>query len=356
MVPFVVPGKINMIIDGQFGSTGKGLIASYIASQETIDLAIGRLSPNAGHTFYHSRRKYVTKLLPVAGIIQPQSVIYLCAGSVIDVDLLLREMKEFDIQESRLLIHPHAAIISDSDRETELNVRSSVAKIASTQSGTGVARASKILRANALACGEPRLKKYLCQINVPMMVEDCKLRALVETGQGWLLSLQHSDYYPYVTSCDINPSAVLADVGAHPSLLGSVTTTFRTYPIRVGNLKDSKGHEVGYSGPVHMESHELTWDDLGVAAERTTVTKRIRRVFTFSPSEYTQALYTLKPDHVFLNFVNYLDAKKGHVLDPIFKMYPPTHVGTGPKVEDVYTWSEWIQAHPDLLVKEEMPL
>lgn len=63
---FILPDKCNLIIDGQFGSTGKGLIASAIAEQCHVDLAVGRLSPNAGHTFYLDGKKNVTKLLPVA--------------------------------------------------------------------------------------------------------------------------------------------------------------------------------------------------------------------------------------------------------------------------------------------------
>ncbi len=116
---FVISGKCNIILDGQYGSTGKGLIANRIALDNTVHLAVGRLSPNAGHTFYFRGKKYVTKMLPVAGIIQERSTIFLSAGSVIDIDILFKEMEEFDIGEERLLIHPRAAIVRKMDKDTE---------------------------------------------------------------------------------------------------------------------------------------------------------------------------------------------------------------------------------------------
>jgi adenylosuccinate synthase len=149
-----------MIIDGQFGSTGKGLIANRIALDNTIHVAVGRLSPNAGHTFYYQEKKYVTKMIPVAGIIQERSTIFLSAGSVIDVDILLKEMKEFDIDEERILIHPRAAIVTKEDKEVEL-LKDGIIKIASTQSGSGAARASKIMRSNLLAYNHPKLKRMI---------------------------------------------------------------------------------------------------------------------------------------------------------------------------------------------------
>lgn len=44
-------GKLNLLLDGQFGSTGKGLFAHYIGCTNHIDIAISNASSNAGHTF-----------------------------------------------------------------------------------------------------------------------------------------------------------------------------------------------------------------------------------------------------------------------------------------------------------------
>jgi adenylosuccinate synthase len=75
----------------------------------------------------------------------------------------------------------------------------------------------------------------------------------------------------------------------------------RTFPIRVGNTLD------GYSGGWYPDQTEITWDELGVKPEYTTVTKRIRRVATFSWGQFDDALHANDPDFVFINFLNYLD-------------------------------------------------
>jgi adenylosuccinate synthase len=74
----------------------------------------------------------------------------------------------------------------------------------------------------------------------------------------------------------------------------------RTFPIRVGNVPD------GYSGDCYPDQVETTWETLGVEPEITTVTKRVRRVFTFSDLQYAEAVSVNRPTHVFLNFCNYL--------------------------------------------------
>ena len=83
--------------------------------------------------------------------------------------------------------------------------------------------------------------------------------------------------------------------------------TARTYPIRVGNIVDENGATIGYSGGVYDDQHELNWEDFpNVEPERTTVTKRVRRIFTFSEMQYRQSIARLRPDIVHLGFCDYL--------------------------------------------------
>ena len=91
------PGKLNITIDGQFGSTGKGLLNSYIAAHSTIDVAISNASPNAGHTFdlNDGKGKRTCFHLPVSGVVNSNTIIYLGAGSMIDPELLGWELKYF---------------------------------------------------------------------------------------------------------------------------------------------------------------------------------------------------------------------------------------------------------------------
>ena len=96
------------------------------------------------------------------------------------------------------------------------------------------------------------------------------------------------------------------DAGVHPSQLGKVCMSIRTFPIRVGNIKDELGHEIGNSGPCYEDQNELKFSDIGVPDEVTTVTKRVRRVFSFSCFQYSKALIAIRPDIVFVNFLNYM--------------------------------------------------
>lgn len=341
---FVIPGKINMIVDGQFGSTGKGLLASAISNCNHIDFAIGRLSPNAGHTFYVDNKKYVTKMLPVAGIMQRKTTIYLSAGSVIDVDILLKEMKEFDIDRDKVIIHPRAAIVTDADKDIESD-SNGVKRIASTQSGAGSARASKIMRKNPLAKNDKRLTDMISHGYELSDIIDNDLCCLVETGQGFDLGLNFGLDYPHCTSIDVIPSSVLADIGMHPRDIGNIAMCMRTYPIRVGNImEDNK--VVGYSGDVYPDSRELTWEELGQLPELTTVTKRVRRVFTFSSIQYKRSLFYIRPDCVFLNFVNYCkypDVVNEEWFKSIVNIRKPDFVGIGPNIEDVIPFDEYFK-------------
>ena len=126
----LLSGKVNIAIGGSFGSEGKGLLSSYLALTNHVDIAITNCGPNAGHTFYYRGQKHVVKHLPVAGIIQKRNQIYLCGGAIINPPLLLDEIKTHDIDPSRIAIHPRCAIITEDDIEYERDHGSSVAKIA----------------------------------------------------------------------------------------------------------------------------------------------------------------------------------------------------------------------------------
>jgi len=324
-------GKLNIIIDGQFGSTGKGLASSYVASTNHVDVAITDSSPNAGHTFYYHNKKYVVKHLPVTGIIHERCQIYLCPGSIINPKILLKEIKDYDIDPNRVTIHPRAAIVTDEDIKKESNINSSVTKIASTQSGVGAALERKINRSAKLAGDIPELKRFIWESSLHYFLDnDCTL--LMEVPQGFDLSISSGYSYPHCTSREITVSAALSDAQIHPKYLGKVLVCLRTYPIRVGNITHNF-IEVGNSGPFYPDSKEVNWDIIGVTPERTTVTDRVRRVATFSMMQYYKMLEQLQPDYILLNFANYMSKLE---LSKLLNDLPEvTHLGFGPKVKDV---------------------
>lgn len=334
---FVQSGKVSLIIDGQFGSTGKGLIADAIVRENHIDICCATLSPNAGHTTYSDFRashekKIVTKLLPISGILSKRSMIYLSPESVIDVDILKHEVNTFNISEERVYIHPRASIVQTSEADYD----EGLVRIGSTKKGTGPARASKLLRKNPLI-GSINLGGVANVESLDMnYLLDQGCSVLIESGQGVDLGINYGLSYPYCTSRDVLPANLLADFGIHPKYLGNVILVMRTYPIRVGNPTDSNGIEIGYSGPFYDDSVELTWEELGQQPELTTVTQRIRRIATFSVKQFERTLSLVQPTHIFLNFVNYIREEDVGLFERLFSDRKE-HIllGYGPRVEDI---------------------
>ena len=207
------PCKVNILLDGQFGSTGKGVISSYINSTNHIDIAITNSSPNAGHTIYYNNKKYILKHLPTSAIVNKKSLIYLCAGSIINPDIFLNEIEKYQIDPDRICIHPRAAIILKKDIDYEH--QGACVKLSSTQNGVGSALARKINRESLLARDIPKLKNFIKRINISDLL-DTGCYAFMEVPQGMDLSLNSGFEYPYCTSREITVSQALSNVGVHP--------------------------------------------------------------------------------------------------------------------------------------------
>ena len=104
-----------------------------------------------------------------------------------------------------------------------------------------------------------------------------------------------------------------------PAMIGDVYLNLRTYPIRVGNVVEN-GVEMGNSGDFYSDGEELTWEEVAqragmppdeaaklVERERTTVTKRIRRVFSFSHIGLQDAVRVNGANKLIVNFIQYVN-------------------------------------------------
>lgn len=332
-------GKAAIIIDGQYGSSGKGLLAGYVGWQEKIDIVTTNFAPNSGHTCILPHDKIVVHQLPMAGVINKETGIYLNAGSIINPLRLFEEMKKYAVERERVTVHPRAAVITAADIVHEESITSRMRSIGSTRQGVGSALACKILRQAALA-GDV-FPSSMCKVLDLNEMMDGGARILVEVPQGIDLGINTGLSYPYCTSRDITVSQAIADAGIHPSYLGKVAMVVRTYPIRVGNVLDDDGTVLGWSGPCYPDQDEIKWGDVGVEAETTTTTGRPRRVFSWSKTQYQKSLKVLRPDIVFLNFVNYLGSWNEY-CDFVAGMggRGPDMVGVGPRPQDVFNTDE----------------
>lgn len=308
-------GGAYVITDGQFGSTGKGSVAALIGYLfgDVIDVVTTNAGPNSGHTGYfvppglEAWEKVVTRQLPVAGVVARRMghdpYIYLNAGAIIDPAVLQSELIAYGLE--NVGIHPCAAIIEPIDMVAEQDDGSGTgpAAVASTGKGVGSALARKIMRRGNIAriAASTLDEEYIRAERF-----DPSDVMLVETAQGFSLGINSEQFYPYVTSRECTVMQAMADARIGPRNLRKVLTTFRTFPIRVGNTP------VGYSGGHYPDQKETSWQALGVAPELTTVTGRERRVFTWSNLQFIEAVQANHPDVLFLSFMDYIPKEKHH--------------------------------------------
>lgn len=326
--PVVTTPKATIVVDAQFGSTGKGLIAGYLAERDQPDVVMTAWSANAGHTYIDANgRKFVHCML-ANGIVSPNlETVLIGPGSQMDWSLLLREIESCaDLLAGKsIFVHVNAAIITDAHRAEE---QGPMTKIGSTKKGCGAAMIAKIrrnpddqntagaMRSDLLAewrkmqCANPDLQVVELGIVSNAEYLDMVYRARriqVEGAQGFSLGINNG-FYPYVTSRECTPAQVCVDVNLPLAFVDKVVATMRTYPIRVANRYNEAGEQIGWSGPCYPDQKELDWKaDLGMEAELTTVTKLPRRIFTFSYEQTKAALSVIRPDEVFLNFCNYME-------------------------------------------------
>lgn len=354
--------KATIICDMQFGSTGKGLLAGYLAERDQPDVLVTAWSLNAGHSYIDaSGRKFVHCML-ANGIVSPKARYVLIApGSQIGVDRLLAEMHEcrdiIERQGIQVIIHENACVIQDRHIAEESGTMTA---IGSTKKGCGAALAEKIQRnPQALTTAGHLQAEILLKASALNLLRHISIvgnkvyarildeaeRVQVEGAQGYSLGI-NSGFYPYTTSRECTPAQIASDCLIPLAMIGKVVGTMRTYPIRVANRYDEDGNQIGWSGPCYPDQDEITFGEIGQEVEHTTVTKLPRRIFTFSPMQCREAMRAVMPDEVFLNFANYTDYPKlldivAHISDAANKYGcgGVTYLGYGPTAEDVYETS-----------------
>jgi adenylosuccinate synthase len=301
---------VDVLVGGQYGSEGKGHIASYLAPEYHILLRVG--GPNAGHKVYEVPNPYTFHHIPSGATRNPRAKLILGPGTVLWLPVLLKEIAECEISSDRLSIDPQAMVIEEADRVFE--AKSLTGSIGSTGQGVGAATSRKVLRSGApvpvrLARDVRELKPYLRESR--LLLDDAfarHQRVFLEGTQGMGLSLHHGDY-PFVTSRDTTVSGCLAEAGIAPSRVRKIMMVCRTYPIRVESPAG------GSSGPMGTE---LTWAVIArrsglrlkdlLGAERTSTTHRQRRVAEFGWTLLRRAASLNGPTDIALTFTDYISS------------------------------------------------
>jgi len=347
--------RVTAIIDLQYGSTGKGLLAGYLGMRQPFSAVVTAWAPNAGHTYVDpANKRWVHTQVANAAVWPTITEVFIGPGSVISPPALLAELEALPTAMRRFYIHECAAVVRQDHRDAE----GALVAIGSTQKGVSEALIEKMRR--SLTCGaiaRVALKGTPLWDHVVPADEYLSRLAehehvLVEGHQGHSLSI-HSGFYPYVTSRDTSVHAVLADCAVpRPSSL-TVWGCLRTFPIRVANRYDQDGALIGWSGPVYADQREIEWAHLGLEPELTTVTKRPRRIFTYSSAQIRQACVVNRPDCLFVNFMNYLPASNRWPFvqqvadDAGVNLHDPSRwlFGYGPRDSDVMDGQRELETH-----------
>lgn len=302
-------GKLTVLVGGQYGSEGKGAIAAYVANDYRVHVRVG--SPNAGHTIYWNGAKHVMQSIP-CGWINPDAFIVIGRGALLNMKQLMKElvhiMQYYPQFLSRLYIDPEAGILDEKFHQMEGGTEGEMhRRIGSTGEGVGPARVARINRdPTQFRQFKDVAKEYgleqCIKSNTPAMLaewQDMGFDTLIEGTQGSALSLLHS-YWPYCTSIDTNAAGIISEVGLAPSRVTDVLMVCRTYPIRVH----------GNSGPM---KHEIAWDriknknGIPITPERTTVTKKVRRIAEWDDELFEQSCLLNAPTEIALTFADYID-------------------------------------------------
>ena len=340
-----------------WGSSGKGKVSAWLADKFCIDNISSSNFPNAGHTFQHGNFKFVAKVIPTAMALKQAKGHgvqgWLSPASGIPVELSTdavcpsmntlrwkRLMSEWrDSGKPDIFIHARASIVTPDHACQEREGPGSTKHIASTMQGCSAAMIEKILRKKeCLLAGSKTiaewsessedLEEFLSRIRIlDGMHFRSSVQQLIKQGNTWLhegsqgyaLSIDHGSSYPHCTSRNCTAQKAMDDMAIPASMVGDVYLNIRSFGIRVGNVVEN-GVTMGHSGDFYPDCKELTWGQIAAESgmpeneacmltenERTTVTKRIRRVCTFSWTGLEDAVASNGATKLILNFVQYLD-------------------------------------------------
>lgn len=299
---------VDVLVGGQWGSEGKGHLASYLSSEYDVLVRVG--GPNAGHKVFRRGETAITYYHLPSGTREGDAKIVLGPGAVLNVDKVLKEAADAELTPERLFIDPQAMTIEAEDVAFE---NAELTDIGSTKQGVGKATSRKVLRTAAqplvrLAREIDDLQPFLRETR-DVLDESFRRghRVFLEGTQGTGLSLHHGTY-PYVTSRDTTVSGCLAEAGIAPSRVNRTIMLVRSYPIRVGGSEHSgdMGREVSKAEIARRSG--INYRKL-LATERTSTTDRPRRIAEFNWTLLREAASLNGPTDVALSFADYIDAK-----------------------------------------------
>lgn len=269
--------KADLIVGIQWGDEGKGKIVDMLSQNYDLVCRSGG-GHNAGHTIWVNGVKYALHLVP-SGILHPNIINIIGNGVVVNPEVLIKEMAQFENLKGRFYIsdraHLNLAYHSLIDQAKE-RLKGDKA-IGTTGKGIGPAYADKISRTghrvgelldpellsanlmndfeanrvylDALGVKIPSkdeiyqelkgfkeaLASYIADTTqILWKAMDDNKKILLEGAQGTLLDIDHGTY-PYVTSSNTISAGACTGLGLSPKSIGNVIGILKAYTTRVGN-------------------------------------------------------------------------------------------------------------------------
>ncbi len=269
--------KADLIVGIQWGDEGKGKIVDMLSQNYDVVCRSGG-GHNAGHTIWVDGMRYALHLVP-SGILHKNIINIIGNGVVVNPEVLISEMAQFDHLEGRFFIsdraHLNLAHHSLIDQAKE-RLKGDKA-IGTTGKGIGPAYSDKISRSghrvgelldpkvlceslmkdfesnkpyfDALSIEIPPKDKILADlvrfkdVLAPFITNTTELlwramddnkKVLLEGAQGTLLDIDHGTY-PYVTSSNTVSAGACTGLGLSPKSIGKVIGIIKAYSTRVGN-------------------------------------------------------------------------------------------------------------------------
>ena len=342
-------GKFNIIFDQAWGSSGKGAVSTRLADFFNCVYTSSSNYPNAGHTVENDLgERFVAKALPTTCFLKKEKGFgiqaFVSPGSGFSWKQVYSEW--LSCNKPNIFIHGRANIVTDEHKLRENQGPDSTKHVASTMQGTATAISDKILRkqdvllasshsiesvaSEILGLSKYEADEFITKVEIldAMTFRD-RVHGIIGNGHTWLhegsqgyaLSIDHGSHYPSCTSRNCTVQSYMDHMAIPPSMVGDVYMNLRTFPIRVGNVVED-GKTLGYSGDFYPDQKELTWEEVAKISgmpeeerkilaerERTTVTKRIRRVSDFSWIGLKDAVRVNGPTKICVNFIQYLNWK-----------------------------------------------
>ena len=323
--------EIHVINDLQYGSCAKRLFTEYYANQWNPDTIISNALPNSGgYDSAGDKWSAIPIGYPCKMLIAP--------GSAINIDMLNAECEQLKrlYPKAEVIVHENAAVVTKDNEQAEAEF----SRIGSTMTGGMRALVAKMERDPEAMITAKHYKTWIdaevVDTNKWLYLISQSERILGLCAQGHSLSINFG-FYPYTTSRNTSPAQWAADAGINPMAINRIIGCLRTWPIRVANRYGKNGNQIGWSGPCYDDQKEITWEDIGVPPEITSISKKVRRVFSFSGEQLAEAIQVTGTTDIFLGFLNYVPIELQQMLASTISLHRPVRwVGVDKTINDIY--------------------